>query len=170
MKEDDLDSKYMDGTDKDKDKLEGLAAGYILEGTNVKFPQLQHPEKNRLPSKRTGYNQKAVIAGYTIYLRTGEYPDGTLGEIFVDMDKEGSLMSAWINSFCISFSVALQYGVPLSNYGDKFLFSKFEPAGVVQGHEDIKMCSSILDFIFRDLAINYLGMDDLKAENVEHAD
>ena len=119
-------------------------------------------EKHRLPNRRTGYTQKAVIGDQTIFITTGEYPDGTLGEIFVDMHREGSLIRALMNGFCIVVSKALQYGVPLEDLCNQFLFTRFEPSGPVRNHPDIKRADSILDLIFRHLAIKYLGREDLK--------
>ena len=119
-------------------------------------------EKIKLPNRRNGFTQKFKIGGQTVYLNTGEYADGKLGEIFVDLSKEGSLLRSMMNSFCIAVSVALQYGASLEDLCDKFLFTKFEPAGIVQNHSDIKMATSILDAIFRDLGINYLGRSNLK--------
>lgn len=115
-----------------------------------------------MPNRRVGYTQKMKIGGQTLYLRTGEYEDGTLGEIFVDLSKEGSLIRSMLNSFCIAISVALQYGASLEDLADKYINSRFEPSGIVQNHEHIKMASSIPDLIFKDLAINYLGREDLK--------
>ena len=116
----------------------------------------------KLPNRRNGYTQKMVVGGQSLYLRTGEYDDGKLGEIFVSLGKEGDLISSLINSFCIVTSIALQSGTPLEDLVKNFVFSKFEPSGQVLNHPDIKMATSILDAIFRDLAINYLGRDDLK--------
>ena len=121
-------------------------------------------EKRKLPNRRGGYTQKMKIGGQTLYLRTGEYEDGTLGEIFVDLSKEGALIRSMMNSFCIGISVALQSAASLEDLCEKFLHTKFEPSGIVQNHPHIKMASSILDLIFRDLAINYLGRGDLKHE------
>lgn len=116
----------------------------------------------RLPNRRTGYTQKMVVGGQSLYLRTGEYEDGRLGEIFVSLGKEGELISALLNSFCIVTSIALQSGTPLEDLVKNFIFSKFDPSGTVENHPDIKRATSILDAIFRDLAINYLDRDDLK--------
>jgi ribonucleoside-diphosphate reductase alpha chain len=102
------------------------------------------------------------IDGHTLFLRTGEYPDGRLGEIFVSLGKQGDLISSMVNSFCIVTSIALQCGTPLEDLVKNFVFSKFEPSGCVQNHDHIKIATSILDAIFRDLAIHYLGRDDLK--------
>ncbi len=118
-------------------------------------------EQEKLPTRRKGYTQKAKIGGHTIFLRTGEYDDGRLGEIFLDMNKEGSALRAFINNFAISVSLGLQYGVPLEEYVDAFTFTKFEPAGMVTGNDAIKNATSILDYVFRELAISYLGRHDL---------
>jgi ribonucleoside-diphosphate reductase alpha chain len=118
-------------------------------------------EQEKLPTRRKGYTQKAKIGGHTLFLRTGEYDDGRLGEIFLDMNKEGSALRALINNFAISVSLGLQYGVPLEEYVDAFTFTKFEPAGMVQGNDAIKNATSILDYVFRELAISYLGRHDL---------
>ncbi|MEC7669456.1 MAG: vitamin B12-dependent ribonucleotide reductase, partial [Pseudomonadota bacterium] len=110
---------------------------------------------------RKGYTQKAVVGGHKVYLRTGEYEDGSLGEIFIDMHKEGAGFRAMMNNFAIAVSVGLQYGVPLEEFVDAFTFTKFEPAGMVQGNDSIKNATSILDYIFRELAVSYLDRTDL---------
>jgi ribonucleoside-diphosphate reductase alpha chain len=117
-------------------------------------------ERKQLPAKRRGYTIKGKVGGQAIFLRTGEYGDGTLGEIFVDMAKEGATMRSMLNSFAIAISIGLQYGVPLEEYVDKFIFSRFEPAGIVD-HPNIKTATSVLDYIFRLLAYEYLDRDDL---------
>ena len=117
--------------------------------------------RDKLPTRRGGYTQAARIAGTKLYLRTGEYADGRLGEIFLDMHKEGAAFRSLMNSFAIAVSIGLQYGVPLEEYCDAFIFTKFEPQGVVQGHPAVKMSTSVLDYIFRDLAISYLDRSDL---------
>ncbi|MCE9634507.1 MAG: vitamin B12-dependent ribonucleotide reductase [Planctomycetes bacterium] len=118
-------------------------------------------ERHRLPDRRKGYTQKAVIAGHKIYLRTGEYEDGELGELFLDMSKEGAAFRSLMNCFAIAVSLGLQHGVPLEEFVDAFTFTRFEPNGMVRGHGKIKMVTSIIDYVFRDLAINYLGRRDL---------
>jgi ribonucleoside-diphosphate reductase alpha chain len=118
-------------------------------------------KRSPLPAKRFGYTQKAKIGGHSIFLRTGQYEDGTLGEIFLDMHKEGAAFRSLLNSFAIAVSLGLQYGVPLEEYVDAFTFTRFEPNGMVSGHDHIKMTTSVLDFIFRDLALSYLGRTDL---------
>jgi ribonucleoside-diphosphate reductase alpha chain len=125
--------------------------------------QLSAPRTNRrpLPGRRNGYTQKAKIGGHSLFVRTGEYPDGSLGEIFLDMHREGAAFRSLLNSFAIAVSLGLQYGVPLEEYVDAFVFTRFEPNGVVQGHENIKITTSVLDFIFRDLALSYLRRTDL---------
>ena len=125
-------------------------------------------ERRKLPSRRKGYTQKAVVGGHKVYLRTGEYEDGTLGEIFVDMHKEGAAFRSLMNSFAIAISIGLQYGVPLEEFVEAFSYTRFEPSGVVQGNDTIKLATSVLDYIFRELAISYLERTDLA--NVEPAD
>lgn len=118
-------------------------------------------KRKPLPNCRLGYTQKANIGGHKIYLRTGQYQDGSLGEIFVDMHKEGAAYRSLMNCFSISVSLGLQYGVPLEEFVDAFTFTRFEPNGIVQGHENIKMSTSVIDYVFRDLACRYLGRYDL---------
>ncbi|PWW03505.1 ribonucleoside-diphosphate reductase class II [Hoeflea marina] len=118
-------------------------------------------DREKLPNRRKGYTQKAVIGGHKVYLRTGEFDDGRLGEIFIDMHKEGAAFRAMMNNFAIAISLGLQYGVPLEEYVEAFTFTKFEPAGMVQGNDAIKNATSILDYIFRELAVSYLSRHDL---------
>jgi len=117
--------------------------------------------REKMPSRRKGYTQKAVVGGHKVYLRTGEYENGELGEIFVDMHKEGAAFRSLMNNFAIAVSLGLQYGVPLEEFVDAFTFTRFEPAGLVQGNDSIKNATSILDYIFRELAVSYLGRHDL---------
>jgi ribonucleoside-diphosphate reductase alpha chain len=117
-------------------------------------------ERRTLPAKRRGFTQKAKINGQTIFLRTGEYSDGTVGEIFIDMAKEGATMRSLSNCFAIAVSIGLQYGVPLEEFVEKFVFTRFEPSGMVD-HPNIKSTTSIVDFIFRSLAYEYLNRTDL---------
>ena len=118
-------------------------------------------ERARLPGRRKGYTQKAIVGGHKVYLRTGEYENGQLGEIFIDMHKEGAAFRSLMNNFAIAISIGLQYGVPLEEYVDSFTFTRFEPSGMVEGNEVIKMATSVLDYIFRELAVSYLGRNDL---------
>ena len=118
-------------------------------------------ERERMPDRRKGYTQKAVVGGHKVYLRTGEYDDGRLGEIFIDMHKEGAALRSIINNFAIAVSLGLQYGVPLEEYVDAFTFTRFEPSGPVQGNDSIKYATSMLDYIFRELAVSYLSRFDL---------
>ena len=118
-------------------------------------------ERERLPERRKGYIQKAIVGGHKVYLHTGEYEDGKLGEIFIDMHKEGAALRAMMNNFAIAVSVGLQYGVPLEEFVEAFTFTRFEPAGMVQGNDSIKNATSILDYVFRELAVSYLGRNDL---------
>ncbi len=131
----------------------------IVEKIIVKEVIKSHREK--MPERRKGYTQKAVVGGHKVYLRTGEYEDGSLGEIFIDMHKEGAGFRAMMNNFAIAVSVGLQYGVPLEEFVEAFTFTKFEPAGMVQGNDSIKNATSILDYIFRELAVSYLDRTDL---------
>jgi ribonucleoside-diphosphate reductase alpha chain len=117
--------------------------------------------RQKLPERRKGYTQRAVIGGHKVYLRTGEYDDGHLGEIFIDMHKEGAAFRSLMNNFAIAISLGLQYGVPLEEYVEAFSFTRFEPSGIVEGNDSIKMATSTLDYIFRELAISYLGREDL---------
>jgi ribonucleoside-diphosphate reductase alpha chain len=118
-------------------------------------------EREKIPGRRKGYTQKATVGGHKVYLRTGEYDDGRLGEIFIDMHKEGAAFRSLMNNFAIAISLGLQYGVPLEEYVDAFTFTRFEPAGLVQGNDTIKNATSILDYIFRELAVSYLERHDL---------
>jgi ribonucleoside-diphosphate reductase alpha chain len=118
-------------------------------------------KRRKLPNRRGGYTQKAVVGGHKIYLRTGEYSDGTLGEIFLDMHREGAAFRSLMNCFAIAVSLGLQHGVPLEEFVEAFLFARFEPNGMVEGNKSIKMSTSIIDYIFRELAITYLERNDL---------
>lgn len=118
-------------------------------------------KRERIPNRRKGYTQKAVVGGHKVYLRTGEYDDGRLGEIFVDMHKEGAALRSLLNSFAISVSLGLQYGVPLEEYVEAFVSFRCDPSGPVQGNDSIKQATSVLDYIARELAISYLGRTDL---------
>jgi len=117
--------------------------------------------RRKLPDRRKGYIQKAAVGGHKVYLHTGEYDDGELGEIFIDMHKEGAAFRSLMNNFAISVSLGLQHGVPLDEFVDAFVFTRFEPAGPVTGNDTVKSATSILDYIFRELGISYLGRDDL---------
>ena len=118
-------------------------------------------DRSKMPDRRKGYIQKVTIGSHKIYLHTGEYDDGKVGEIFIDMNKEGELVKALMNNFAIAISLGLQYGVPLDEFVDAFIETKFEPSGEIQGNDRILSASSILDYIFRELAISYLGREDL---------
>ena len=118
-------------------------------------------ERRRLDNRRRGYTQKAIVGGHKVYLKTGEYVDGSLGEIFIDMHKEGAAFRSLMNNFAIAVSIGLQYGVPLEEFVDAYTFTRFEPSGMVEGNDTIKMSTSILDYIFRELAISYLARNDL---------
>jgi ribonucleoside-diphosphate reductase alpha chain len=140
-------------------KAEVLAEKIVEKIVIKEIVRRSHREK--MPERRKGYTQKAVVGGHKVYLRTGEYRDGQLGEIFIDMHKEGAGFRAMMNNFAIAVSVGLQYGVPLEEFVDAFTFTKFEPAGMVQGNDSIKNATSVLDYIFRELAVSYLDREDL---------
>ncbi|WP_376872608.1 vitamin B12-dependent ribonucleotide reductase [Albirhodobacter sp. R86504] len=156
--EDDEDASEILASGSQQEKAMVLAEK-IIEKVVVKEIVRSHREK--LPERRKGYTQKAVVGGHKVYLRTGEYKDGQLGEIFIDMHKEGAGFRAMMNNFAIAVSVGLQYGVPLEEFVDAFTFTKFEPAGMVQGNDSIKNATSILDYVFRELAVSYLDRTDL---------
>ena len=136
-----------------------VIAEKIVERIIVK--EIVRSNREKLPERRKGYTQKAIVGGHKVYLRTGEYADGQLGEIFIDMHKEGAGFRAMMNNFAIAISVGLQYGVPLEEFVEAFTFTRFEPAGMVQGNDSVKNATSILDYIFRELAISYLDRTDL---------
>jgi ribonucleoside-diphosphate reductase alpha chain len=136
----------------------------VIENTVEKIVERiieRHPGRRRLPGRRKGYTQKAAIGGHKVYLRTGEYDDGHIGEIFIDMHKEGAAFRSLMNNFAMAVSLGLQYGVPLDEYVDSFTFTRFEPNGIVTGNDSIKNATSVIDYIFRELAISYLDRTDL---------
>jgi ribonucleoside-diphosphate reductase alpha chain len=156
--------------DEDEDAAEELLEKAPIERVPVLAERIvervverivQQTERRRLPQRRKGYTQKAIVGGHKVYLRTGEYEDGKLAEVFIDMHKEGSAFRSLMNNFAIAISIGLQYGVPLEEYVEAFTFTRFEPAGLVEGNDAIKMATSLLDYIFRELAISYLGRNDL---------
>jgi hypothetical protein len=143
---------------RDKNKFEvNMAAS---TDTELKRALSRIVERKSLPAKRRGFTQKAKIGGQVVFLRTGEYNDGPLGEIFIDLAKEGSTLRSLMNCFAIAVSIGLQYGVPLEEYYDKFTFSRFEPSGMVEGHDNIKSSTSVVDFIFRLLGFEYLNRQE----------
>ena len=131
------------------------------ESKNLNYKVNKNEKRFQMPDRRKGYIQKATIGDHKIYLHTGEYDDGKIGEIFIDTNKEGELVKALTNNFAIAISLGLQYGVPLEEFVDAFLDTKFEPSGKVYGNDRILSATSILDYIFRELAISYLGKEDL---------
>jgi ribonucleoside-diphosphate reductase alpha chain len=133
----------------------------VIEKVTERIVHRYIAKRRRMPDRRGGYTQKATIGGHKVYVHTGEYSDGTLGEIFIDMHKEGAAFRSLMNSFAIAISLGLQYGVPLEEFADAFTFTRFEPNGMVTGHPHIKMSTSIIDYIFRELAVSYLGRYDL---------
>ena len=127
------------------------------KNTNIQKFNKKNNDRSKMPDRRKGYIQKISIRDHKIYLHTGEYDDGKVGEIFIDMNKEGELVKALMNNFAIAISLGLQYGVPLDEFVDAFIETKFEPSGEIKGNDRILNASSILDYIFRELAISYLG-------------
>ena len=156
--EDDEEAEEVLATGSAQEKAAVLAEK-IVEKVVIK--EVIRSNREKMPQRRRGYTQKAIVGGHKVYLRTGEYEDGQLGEIFIDMHKEGAGFRAMMNNFAIAVSVGLQYGVPLDEFVDAFTFTKFEPAGMVQGNDSIKNATSILDYIFRELAVSYLDREDL---------
>ncbi len=159
-----LNSQLIDDADEQETLAEAIAeqpsvvkAEIIAERVIERF--MAH--RSRLPDRRKGYTQKATVGGHKVYLRTGEYEDGRVGEIFIDMHKEGAAFRSLMNNFAIAISIALQYGVPMEEFVEAFTFTRFEPSGMVEGNDSIKMATSILDYIFRELAVSYLGRNDL---------
>ncbi len=147
-----------------EDEIAWLGEGDDVDET-IGPSQVQHKialklEKRKLPTKRFGFVQEATVGGHKVFIKTGEYPDGTLGEIFIDMYKEGASYRALLNCFAVAVSKALQYGVPLEEFVDSFTFTRFDPSGPVQGHEAIKQATSIIDYVFRALGYEYLGRTD----------
>ena len=153
------------------DEILAAAQRILANATNTDFKRkvAQALERNRLPAKRRGWTQKAKISGHTVFLRTGEYADGTLGEIFVDLHKEGASFRSLMNCFAIAVSIGLQYGVPLEEFVDKFVFTRFEPNGFVD-HPNIKHCTSVVDYIFRVLGMEYLARTDFVQVKPEDKD
>jgi ribonucleoside-diphosphate reductase alpha chain len=165
-----LNSQLIESDDEDDEAVETLVAmsaparaaavaERIVERVVERVERLR--EREKLPNRRKSYIQKATVGGHKVYLHTGEYEDGRLGEIFIDMHKEGAAFRSLMNNFAIAISLGLQYGVPLEEYVEAFTFTRFEPAGLVQGNDAIKNATSILDYVFRELAISYLGRHDL---------
>jgi ribonucleoside-diphosphate reductase alpha chain len=163
--------------DDDEDEAEELIAQPQAQRTTVVtervvekiIERIVEHEREKLPTRRKGYTQKAIVGGHKVYLRTGEYEDGRPGEIFIDMHKEGAAFRSLMNNFAIAISIGLQYGVPLEEFVEAFTFTRFEPAGLVIGNDSIKNATSVLDYIFRELAVSYLGRNDL-AHVQPHAD
>ena len=170
-------TKRSDGKKPIKSDLENVKISHSTENTNTAKLKAELSKKEdskssnykinkndkrfQMPDRRKGYIQKATIGDHKIYLHTGEYDDGKIGEIFIDTNKEGELVKALTNNFAIAISLGLQYGVPLEEFVDAFLDTKFEPSGKVYGNDRILSATSILDYIFRELAISYLGKEDL---------
>ncbi len=140
---------------------ETIALFPLPERTSARGDEADSASRKRLPDRRKGYIQKASVGGHKVYLHTGEYDDGALGEIFIDMHKEGAAFRSLMNNFAIAVSIGLQYGVPLEEFVDAFLFTRFDPSGEVRGNDSVRHATSILDYIFRELAVSYLGREDL---------
>jgi len=166
-----LASSLLSGVEEDDDEAETLSekvaaassarrAEIVAERVIERIIE-RRAKRQRLPQRRKGYTQKAIVGGHKVYLRTGEYENGSLGEIFIDMHKEGAAFRSLMNNFAIAISIGMQYGVPLEEYVEAFTFTRFEPSGMVEGNDAIKMATSVLDYIFRELAISYLGRTDL---------
>ncbi len=155
-----LSSSLFDSNDDSGDE-EDVSIPQVARKMSERLMYRYIAKRRKLPHRRAGYTQKAVVGGHKVYLRTGEYTDGTLGEIFLDMHREGAAFRSLMNSFAIAISLGLQHGVPLEEFVEAFLFSRFEPSGMVNGNKSIKMATSIIDYIFRELAITYLDRTDL---------
>jgi ribonucleoside-diphosphate reductase alpha chain len=159
-----LNATVLEDMDLDADELMAMSnnekAAVVSEKIVERIIEKYQADRRKLPNRRGGYTQKASLCGHKIYLRTGEYPDGKLGEIFIDMHKEGASFRSLMNNFAMAISIGLQYGVPLEEYVEAFTFTRFEPSGMVGGNDHIKMATSVLDYLFRELAINYLGRHD----------
>ena len=153
----------IDDEDEDAEELSPAARTTIVTERIVEkvIERVHSHERDKLPQRRKGYTQKAIVGGHKVYLRTGEYEDGRIGEIFIDMHKDGAAFRSLMDAFAIAISMGLQYGVPLEEFVDAFTFTRFEPAGMVIGNDSIKNATSILDYIFRELAVSYLGRHDL---------
>ena len=152
-------------SNKEKTLVENISnqkTGKIIEKKDDQINlKVKNNSRFKMPDRRKGYIQKAQIGDHKVYLHTGEYDDGKIGEIFIDTNKEGELVKAMMNNFAIAISLGLQYGVPLEEYVDAFIDTKFEPSGNVLGNDRILSASSILDYVFRELAISYLGKEEL---------
>ena len=151
----------VEGDESDNEETDNQQSQTINIVEKIIEKVVHQAERRTLPTRRKGYTQKAKVGGHKVYLRTGEYEDGKCGEIFIDMHKEGAAFRSLMNNFAMAISIGLQYGVPLEEYVEAFTFTRFEPAGRVEGNDAIKMATSILDYIFRELAVSYLGRTDL---------
>jgi ribonucleoside-diphosphate reductase alpha chain len=175
---------YRDGSKLSQPLSSGLVDDVEVEAEQIETPvaatspqiiekvveRIVRAERERLPHRRKGYTQKATVGGHKVYLRTGEYEDGRIGEVFIDMHKEGAAFRSLMNNFAIAVSIGLQYGVPLEEFVEAYTFTRFEPQGIVTGNDAIKMSTSILDYTFRELAISYLDRSDLGHVNLDDLD
>jgi ribonucleoside-diphosphate reductase alpha chain len=170
-----LSAQLLDEVDDDLDDelavyeepIAAMSRPQVVEKISARVITRYLKQRRTMPDRRGGYTQKATIGGHKVYIHTGEYADGSLGEIFIDMHKEGAAFRSLMNCYAIAISLGLQYGVPLEEYVEAFTFTRFEPNGMVIGHPSIKMCTSIIDYIFRELAVSYLGRHDLAHVAVE---
>ncbi|MDB4599270.1 vitamin B12-dependent ribonucleotide reductase [Alphaproteobacteria bacterium] len=166
-----LSSGLVDDIDEEEEEaLETPIAAAAPQVIEKVVERVIRAERERLPHRRKGYTQKATVGGHKVYLRTGEYENGRIGEVFIDMHKEGAAFRSLMNNFAIAVSIGLQYGVPLEEFVEAYTFTRFEPQGVVTGNDAIKMSTSILDYTFRELAISYLDRSDLGHVNVDDLD
>jgi ribonucleoside-diphosphate reductase alpha chain len=168
-----LSSGLVEDIDEDEEAMDALdtpvaaAAPQVIEKV---VERIVRAEREKLPHRRKGYTQKATVGGHKVYLRTGEYEDGRIGEVFIDMHKEGAAFRSLMNNFAIAVSIGLQYGVPLEEFVEAYTFTRFEPQGIVTGNDAIKMSTSILDYTFRELAISYLDRHDLGHVDLDDLD
>ncbi|MDC1408057.1 vitamin B12-dependent ribonucleotide reductase [Candidatus Puniceispirillum sp.] len=165
-----LSSGLVDDIDEEEEALETPMAAAAPQVIEKVVERVIRAERARLPHRRKGYTQKATVGGHKVYLRTGEYENGRIGEVFIDMHKEGAAFRSLMNNFAIAVSIGLQYGVPLEEFVEAYTFTRFEPQGIVTGNDAIKMSTSILDYTFRELAISYLDRSDLGHVNVDDLD
>ncbi len=165
-----LSSGLVDDVDEEEETVDAPMAAAAPQVIEKVVERIIRAERERLPHRRKGYTQKATVGGHKLYLRTGEYEDGRIGEVFIDMHKEGAAFRSLMNNFAIAVSIGLQYGVPLEEFVEAYTFTRFEPQGIVTGNDAIKMSTSILDYTFRELAISYLDRSDLGHVNVDDLD
>ena len=162
-----LATALLDESDAEEDLLDAVVEKAPVQIAERIVEKIISQQRERLPHRRKGYTQKSIVGGHKVYLRTGEYQDGRIGEIFIDMHKEGAAFRSLMNNFAIAVSIGLQYGVPLEEFVEAFTFTRFDPAGIVEGNDAIKISTSIIDYVFRELAISYLGRNDLAHVDID---